>query len=869
MQVSRKLRLTPLALAVSSSAWLMGSTGVVHAQGMALEEIVVTAQRRLETTQETPISITALSANAIENRGIQGFGDLIGEVPGVGGFEAPGSRGTMGLSIRGVSGGSPANVSLDPAIAMYMDGVYVGKTVGSSLDVADLERIEVLRGPQGTLYGRNSTAGAVNFVTRRPTGEFGVRAKAGIGRYNERSLRANVDLPSVGTVGEGAGQLAATVGYQTRLRDGLYKNDSPGQPDFDEIDRQSWRLALNWRPLQNLSVDYIYDESRLDENGALQQVVGFNPVNAAGTTRVQQLSTLQDFLQGFSQMPGADSRIADRLLPAFDRTIGAYEQVEARGQGRRGRGRADNTPLTETDTGGHALTLEWDAGNMGALGEVTFKSITAHRTMKSYVFGDLEDFDTARDGVWNDLLLLTFGGLYLDPDSVFPPGQGLQDYAPVIDQLWDAVDAIGAFHSRQDTTTRYSQTSQEFQMIGATDRLDYALGLYYFEDESNYRRNAVFAAPLSGLERQNYDLETRAWAVYGQGTWRPPVLDDRLSITAGLRYTEEKKTVDYDYWTTRSPLAFGVIDINGTPTQLNFYSPNQFVQDDARLKRKRNFYNLSGTFTVAYELTDDLNAFLRYSTGYRSGGFNGELYDNSFGEEEIEQIELGVKSDWWNRRLRVNASLYAYRVDDLQVSTISVNPQGGTSTSIQNAGKAERWGSEIEILVAPIEDLVVGLSYAYINGDFDKYPPLVNPDGQGGFVEVPVTNQARRGASPSNQVNLTADYTFARLSFGDITGFLQVNWQDKWYETALWTINYGGVNYTLPHQGMDERTVVNARLNLENIRLGEGTLKIGLWGKNLTNDDYPTYGINFGSLGLISQQYGEPRTYGIDFSYEY
>ncbi|HUH37724.1 MAG TPA: TonB-dependent receptor plug domain-containing protein, partial [Spongiibacteraceae bacterium] len=205
----------PLALAVSSVmlATGMGLSGSVLAQGMALEEIIVTAQKRMETAQETPVSIMAISAEGIEKRGIVNSADLIGGIAGVGGFSAPGSRAATGLSMRGVSAGSPANVSLDPAVGLYMDGVYVGKLVGSSMDVAEIERMEVLRGPQGTLYGRNSTAGAVNIITRKPTGEFGFRATATAGNYDLWGLKANLDLPGFGEVGEGIGKISASLGF--------------------------------------------------------------------------------------------------------------------------------------------------------------------------------------------------------------------------------------------------------------------------------------------------------------------------------------------------------------------------------------------------------------------------------------------------------------------------------------------------------------------------------------------------------------------------------------------------------------------------------------------------------------------------------
>jgi outer membrane receptor protein involved in Fe transport len=833
-------------LGASAVSVLMGMSG--FAQGQALEEIIVTAQKRLETTQETPVSITALGAGTIEKRGIVNSEDLIGEIPGVGGFSAPGSRGATGLSMRGVSAGSPANISLDPAVGMYMDGVYMGKLVGSSMDVAEIERIEVLRGPQGTLYGRNSTAGAVNIITKKPTGEFGFKATATAGNYGLWGLKANVDTPSIGETGEGLGKLSANIGYQTRNRDGLYDNYSGGD-DFDSIDRDAWRVSLRWNPSDSVVVDYIYDYSELDEVGSLQKTTGFTPMSSLGGDRISFLQNT--VLPTATALQALDPRIAARWIPSINETIDAYQQVQQRGQGRPDGGWADFTPTAENETEGHSLTVEWEAGEMGIFGDVTFKSITAYRELETYVFGDIEDIDSSLDGngigAYSDVLHATLLGAYTGTLPNIPPAA----FPAIINNLWADIDSIGAYHSKQDTRSEYEQFSQELQMTGSTDQLDYTIGLYWFEDEGNYDRKAIFSAPLIGEPRQQYTGETEAFAVFGQGTYRFPIMEERLSLTAGVRYTEETKEMEWVYLNQSTPFtkAFGI--------------PESTSQTDD----EENFYNFSYTATIAYELTEDINVFLRNATGYRSGGFNGEQFGNAFDEETIDQWELGFKSDWWDNRLRINGSLYTYEYEDMQVSQIDTSG-GGASTFIVNAGAAERWGGELEVMVAPIEDMVLGLTYSYINGDFEEFPATC-ADSSVPSTCINTDDEAKRGASPSNQVGFTADYTFARTSIGNFNAYLQVNWQDAWNETSLWTgvTSTGAVIY--PHAVMDERTVVNARINLQDIPMPEGVLSVSLWGNNLTDDDYPTFGTNFGGLGLTAEQYGEPRTYGLDVTYQY
>jgi iron complex outermembrane receptor protein len=803
----------------------------------ALEEVLVTAERRVESLQETPIAMTALTRDGIEKRGISNSDDIFATMPGMGGFASPGSRGVTSLSIRGISGGAPANISLDPAVGMYLDGVYIGKMLGSALDLAQIERIELLRGPQGTLYGRNATAGAMNIISRKPLDEFAVDVTAGIGNYGLQTLKTNIDFGSLGQVGNGVGKLAGAVSFLTKDRDGFYDNYSGGE-DFDNLDRQAWRVAFRWQPTERVTVDYIYDHSELDEVNTLQKVVGLTEGPTLGANRLDFLrNVIQPSATGLSMSPIADPRISDRWLPSIQKTIDSYERVVANGQGRPKGGSVDTTPIGQSDVDGHAITAEWLLGELGVLGDVTVRSITAQRETESYVAGDIENIDSRLDangiGAYNDSLHSVLLEYYGGSNGASFPG---------VDALWNAVDQLGAGHSNQDTRSKYEQFSQEFQFVGATQQLDYVLGLYWFEDEANFDRRASFAQPLSGRDAKKYTLETDSLAIYGQSTYRFANLEDRLALTVGLRYTEEEKAIAYNFGLVSTP--FGV-------------SPAQ------ALSRDDNFYNFSYNVTVAYDITDDMNSFIRYATGYRSGGFNGEVFNNSFDEETIDQLEVGIKSDWWNNRLRVNAGVYAYDYDDLQTSSLESTGGGVTTTTI-NAGRAERWGGELEMALVPMEDMVVTLAYSYINGDFEEFPDTcANNQCIDGSAE------AKRGNSPSNKVNASVDYTFARTAIGEFNLFVDSSWQDTWEQIGLSPSVVAGTPFLYTSSSMDARTVVNARLSLSEIPVDTGDLMVALWVNNLTGDDYPSFGINFQSLGLITEQYGAPRTFGMEVRYRY
>jgi iron complex outermembrane receptor protein len=283
----------------------MGASALLLAEGtmaqddvtnLGIEEMVVTAQKREENLQAVPISISALSATDIERRGVQNAADLVSTIPNMGGFTSPGARATS----RSTCAASAA-AALQPVersgCRIYIDGVILGKQVGSSLDVAELERVEVLRGPQGTLYGRNSTGGAVNFITKQALRRIRRQGQRHRGqRQPVGHASAAVDTPTLGTDGEGAGTLKAPSA-QTRERDGLYGSDATVGQDFDDLDRQAYRVALRWEPNDAVTFDYAWDKSKLDENEHGQySPVGLNAATPDPTIRVDRITRLNGYI---------------------------------------------------------------------------------------------------------------------------------------------------------------------------------------------------------------------------------------------------------------------------------------------------------------------------------------------------------------------------------------------------------------------------------------------------------------------------------------------------------------------------------------------------------------------------------------------
>lgn len=889
----RRSRTTMVAIAIANT---LGATGAGAAEPAtntgALEEIIVTAQKRDENLQDTPIAITALSAADIEERGITSPRDLIGAMPGVTGYESPSTRGALSINLRGVGSGNPGSLSNDPSNAVYVDGVLYAKGVGLGLDQSDLERIEVLRGPQGTLYGRNTTGGAVNFITRKPSGEWGAKFTVGAGNYGSRDYRAFVDLPTFANI-------ATTFSASKRERDPLYESTSPDVPGFENVDRQGFRFAARWTPSDSFTIDYVYDRNELDELGQGLQVIGLNPTGAAiatssgfptnvlpiSTSRSATLTAIQNNLQFLG--PAAQTPQVQQLSQwitdyrAWEASMYASDVTDVRA--------ADTIERTTSEAYGHSLVMAWNVDDLGPFGNVEFKSITGFRKIDAMNSGDLDAQDNSvrplgnglTTGLVPDLVLQTIGGLFFNAVSPALPGQ--TEFA-IAQAMVDTINARGSSASFLNyANAEYEQLQQELQMVGTSGNLDYAVGLFYFEDEGQYRNNRWSLFPIAYSDTTSHDLESEAWAVYTQGTWSPSDTSP-LSLTAGLRYTEETKGVTYLWRSSANPAGFVGAYFAGNLASP--YVPDELAETQAPVagvfgqKFEEDFDNLSGKFTLGWRVTDNVNAYATYSTGYKSGGYNGDSFDVDNGTsdalqpEEITNYELGLKSTLLDGRMRLNLAAFRYDYEDMQIATLLARPNGSVVSRIQNAGEAIRTGGELELAIMPFDNLTLSLTYAYIDGDFETYP---NVSAGNGTVIADTKQYAIRPQSPDNQASANLDWTILRGGFGALALNVNANWMKESPATALASDAYdtNGDRVTdapviFFQPPVEERTVLNARLSLRDMQVGGASLRVSAWGKNLTDEVFREFGFNYGgSLGLNVAQYGEPRTYGVDLTLEF
>ncbi len=868
------------------------------AAGM-LEEVVVTAEKREQNLQDAPVSIEVLTEAGIENQGIVDITSLFAAIPGVQGYEAPSSRGNVSFSLRGIGAGNPNSVSSDPANAMYIDGVYLGKATGNGVDAMDLERIEVLKGPQGTLYGRNSIGGAINFITKKPGEELGAKVKVSAGDYGYEAANVRFDVPLSDNLG------MAVSGY-TRKRDDLYDNSNTSLDGFENLDRSGHRLSLRFTPSDNLSIDYSYSHDELDEHSQMMDVVGFNPrapgvVAAAGfpsavavdsAERAQTVGVLAGYVaqyRDYGLLPNLPQ--VNTFLGWADDFIAWTNDELSSVNSKPGLGSSDMSSRATNDVDAHSLTVSYKIEDMGAFGDVEFKSITGTREATALNSADLDGINNAN--IITDLPLLAIGGLFLD--TVVPNNIGIYSIDGAAEfglalQMVDAIEERGSAPVFNNySVTDHEQFSQELQMVGSTDTLDYAVGLYYYDDESSFRNHRIASFPLATSDTSSHDVAAEATSVYGQFTYRASE-ESKVAITAGLRYTEETKDVTY-LWRGYNSNFINMFYPKLLTGNAAAYNPNDnYVTNEQAetlperagiygRKFSEDFSNLSGRLTVQYDLSDDANIYATYSTGYRSGGFNGDYFDevndsaDAFNEEEIESMELGYKSMFWDGRAQLNAALYSYDYTDLQVSTVLTEGSKVTS-AIANAGSASRDGVEMSLRVAPTDNLLVSLAWSHINGDFDEYPAVYGSPTDGAAV-LPLNNVAQRAMVPDDSFNLGVDWNIMESGSNLLALSISAAYQDETVSIPVSTAVYNTNANPAPDTPVayaqmpnNERTIVNARLSWTKA-LQDSNVVIALWGKNLLDEDYRNFGFNYGdALGLNLHQYGEPATFGLDFTWE-
>ena len=772
---------------------------------LEIEEITVTAQKREENLQEIPISIIAVTGDTLRERGIANVNDLKEAVPNLYLSSGTGSTQSTWLTMRGVRTGS-VNLTVNPAVGMYIDGVYISKIMGANLDLEDIERVEVLRGPQGTLWGKNTIAGAANFVTQKPTADPSILLQTEAGNFDYFKGRVTANVPLIGKNGffqsDALGTLSLRQTVMYRSRDGFYlnrlPNNVPSQPtpsgsnDYENLNRLFTMTSVRWQPTASITVDYSGEYHRVNNASTMwvtNVVYPGSPVSGSPFN-----------LTPYANRGRADSVATNALCkPTPENPV-------------------PNCTGAQRDLGDHRmhlLTGAWDVGELGALGNVTLKSISGYRLMSPLVL----DQD-------------------LDGSPLHMADFGLEE--------------------------RVEHWSEELQWVGTLPRIKYVFGAYYFGERTKEIGNQwIFAGAVSNYSKNIFKTESIA-PFFGQATYTPPILGDRLSVTAGIRYTHDQVHFDRKY------RCLYVTTPGRAPTGLNFCNLGIAGLQDFDTSAGRGFGGtdaISPMGDISYQWTDNVMTYFRVSRGFKGGTFNGaattpQLATVPVDPEKLLSYEAGFKSQWFGNRLRLNADGYYSDYTDMQISVARIGAQTGAQQSLENAGKAEIWGSEVELAAIPLRGLELGVNYGLTLPTFNEYleqayDPITGLPLIGKTVNV--ADQRQFASTPEHTLTVGATYTAPPTSVGTFIAHVDTYWQDRIHLDPI-----------EDHPSQGSYAIVNGRLLFVGIPLQKGSLDVAVFSRNLFDRWYRVIGFSFGQgLGWEGGLQGEPRTFGVQLTYNF
>lgn len=771
------LALMQLAGAAHAADAAAEASAEAAADNTGLTEIIVTATKRETDLQSTPIAINVMSNEDIKKRHVQSLIDLAdGAIPSlrVATFEARQSALTIGM--RGIVPGDANQPAREQGVGVYVDGVYLGRQHGLNAGLLDVERIEVLKGPQGSLFGRNTEGGAVNVISKAPSGEFGGRATVGAGNYGSYTGALHLDLPAIANI---SFKVDAAIQHQNAT----VTNPLAGNVGWNYAHRYGGRIAARWKPVDGFSVDLAFDAGRDENTPFYSQLINYNPNGLTVLPLSQPSGSIP--AGTIRALPSIVQVAADRVSVA---DIGVPQQ------------------LSVGKTKGVSSVVKWQVS-----GSIELRSITAWRTVN--------------DDQWDNS-----GGAHRTPVFV----------------------TNGTFSRYSLATLDQRQFSQELQAVGNLGNLDYVFGLYYFNERANdsaktpntnkwnadgtgYSIVDPASYPLAAVARASIAF-SKSYSAYGQATYTPGSMD-RLHLTLGGRYTHDKK----------NGLLFTV---NGAATNFTFNQTNSRFDPLA---------------VVAWEAAPELNFYAKYATGYRAGGASSRsLNYRSFGPESVKSYEIGAKTEFFDRKVRLNLAGYLMDRKDSQVDFNFFVPQTNgtvrnTLETVNAAGITKIRGIEADLTIKPMDGLTLGASYVYT---FTKIPSARNTvqEALNASLPVPITTPVFQDVyivyTPKDALSGSIDYEMA-LGSGDTALKLHLDG------------NYSSSTYTFDNEAVknDPSFIVNGRLSLADISMGEGgqKLTVSAWARNLLNEShiYRRSNANRAVLGDYAN-FNAPRSFGLE-----
>ncbi len=743
-----------------------------------LEEVVVNARQRTETVQTTPVAVTAISPTVLQNAAAPTIQDLAGRAPNLVLDPVNAGPSAAAIAIRGISF-EDIEKSFDPAVGVLIDGVYLGTNTGQLTDAFDVQSIEVLRGPQGTLFGRNTTGGVISLRRTRPTGQWGVNIDTIQGDYGRNDYHLVVNLPEIANV-------STKLFYSRRISDGYVENVTLNRDDTNRSDVQRYGVSFLWKPVSGfddlLTIEREKENSRPDQGS---------------------LSTSGDIVCGGIPALGLPANFPPLTAPANECN----------------RNTSGELYTTFTNILQRAVNDEIDLTNEAnyRLDGITLTSVTGYRTSHE---------DTVQD-----------------------------------------FDATSVHFYETDRPERYHQISQELRAAGnILPTLDFVVGGYYFDSGYKNSQTTNLGPALGGIQtHQIVTHNSTSYAIFGDLNWQ---FLPKWRITVGGRQTWDDKNVDNE--------SVGVFHVHA----------------------KDSWDQFTPKASIDYKPTSNILAYFSYSEGYRAGGFNGRgatavSASTPYNPETVTSYEGGLKTEWFDRRFKLNIALFDSSYDNKQEEVVVpvVNPAPGQlpdDTLVVNAATAKIRGAEFDTEFLVDRNFTLRGTLGLLDASYDS------------FRRVDVTYSNTTAATP---VFVYDDLSAMHLRrTPPITGGVGFDYRMP-VTYGLWTLS-GDYRYSAPYQtsivtapgtgtytgscvpgsgvttGCTYVQPINdprgrsqshntLDLNLGYERpLPTGTVRIALFVRNLTDDRGLAAALPV--AGLFTFGTGRaPRTYGVQLGYRF
>lgn len=812
--ITRRAR--PVLLSLTSV--VIGFPMLAGAQG-ALEEIVVTAQRRETNMQQTPISITAFTSEDLELRGLEEARDLTIMIPNFAMGGGITEERDAQLFMRGV-----------PGVGIYLDGVWQGNTGALFADFIDMERVEVLRGPQGTLFGRHTNGGAIQYVTKRPGREFGVSGNAEVGNYNRQQVSISIDAPVNDTLGT-----KWVVAKQDR--DG-YVESVRAPISFGGEDNLITRGDILWEPTDNLSVRFVYQDADLVTSSArVTKITSPNhrhitPYNVA----IQNPAFLEE---NGGTLPGGTTYTPLDQNAGGGR-LGRYENTMEFGD--------DGMTVDNRDAN---LTVEWHLGNdmlLRSITAVTETDSSAYVDFESTVFEQFIDDRYSADKEKSQELHLT--GVNFDDRVDWLVGlyyrkseRRNRSYRWTSWEFFEPTGAIGDFGCRELPCPAVNQEIVDYvRAWGLANDPAACLDAdpTTFPPDNNcmstWSPQAIYGDSLSGGE----DIDT---ALFGEMNFH---ITDKLTATVGLRFTQHDGR-SFDIEPTDAFRRYDPHDpVNGDPLVGTIVD----TAEDPDLPTVR-----TPKFALRYQFDDDRMLYLSYSEGFTAGEVN---FVDLIGEvvldpEVLKTRELGLRSDWLEGALRYNGTYFYSDWEGLRVNNLVPDPDHpGQILPFPyetSSGLARVTGWEHELIYAPNSLWRLNFTLALLDTEYlDVGDPEVSPLRIGDeFAYAPDVSYT---IGVQRYLNLPsgAELTF-RADYG---------WKDEYQKDSA------------PDRQSPEPEPAYGLLNARVVYgFPNRDWRLSLFGRNLTDEYYESGGIVANSVGAEFVTLGRPREYGLSFDFTF